>query len=184
MLTSLPSPLLSLASHQLVGRGRGSNTWLSPSGCLQFSLLLRVSLSKLPPQKLVFVQYLFGLAIVEACRDMSSANGQTWGEKIRLKWPNDIYAVVGPRDQDRKKIGGILINTSLTGDKVELVIGESSNICVAESDTMNGLTPGRKWDEHTQFPADHLFGAVIATACRDQRTSDNGAQPRGYPRQV
>ncbi|EIN14514.1 class II aaRS and biotin synthetase [Punctularia strigosozonata HHB-11173 SS5] len=128
MLNSLPSPLLSIASHQLVGRGRGSNTWLSPAGCLQFSLLLRVSLSRLPPQKLVFVQYLFGLAIVEACREMSSANGQAWGEKIRLKWPNDIYAVVGPRDQDRKKLGGILINTCLTGDKVEIVIGSGTNI--------------------------------------------------------
>jgi biotin---protein ligase len=126
MLTSLPSPLVSLASQQLVGRGRGSNTWLSPAGCLQFSLLLRVPLSVLPPARLVFVQYLFGLAVVEACRDLSTARGERWGERVRLKWPNDIYAVTGPHDEDRKKIGGVLINTSITGDKAEIVIGKLS----------------------------------------------------------
>jgi len=123
-MSLLPVPLLSLASLQLAGRGRGSNIWLSPSGCLQFSLLLRTSLVTLPASKLVFVQYLFGLAVVEACRG-DTVLGKL-GEKVRLKWPNDLYAITGTDDRDRKKIGGILVNTSFTGNQVVIVIGETT----------------------------------------------------------
>ncbi|KAJ7084019.1 biotin-ligase [Mycena belliarum] len=122
----LPTPLVSLASHQLAGRGRGANVWLSPSGCLQFSLLLRVSLSTFPASKLVFVQYLFALAVVEACRDESVLGPAA--TPVRLKWPNDIYAVFGDGDQSKKKIGGILVNTSFSGGKVDIVIGSGLNV--------------------------------------------------------
>ncbi|KAF7329723.1 BPL/LPL catalytic domain-containing protein [Mycena kentingensis (nom. inval.)] len=114
----LTAPLLSLASHQLAGRGRGANVWLSPSGCLQFSLLLRLSLATFSANKLVFVQYLFALAVVEACH----ASGAT---SVQLKWPNDIYAAT---DEGPKKIGGILVNTSFGGGKVEIVIGSGLNV--------------------------------------------------------
>ncbi|KAF8888834.1 hypothetical protein BD779DRAFT_1439855 [Infundibulicybe gibba] len=126
LLSELPTPIVSLASHQLMGRGRGSNVWVSPVGCLQFSLLLRVSLTRLPPNKLVFVQYLFGLAVADACRDDAVLGAL--GKKIRLKWPNDIYAVVGPGESDVKKIGGILVNASFTGNNVDIVIGCGLNI--------------------------------------------------------
>jgi len=119
----LPTPLVSLASHQLAGRGRGANVWLSPSGCLQFSLLLRLSLSTFPASKLVFVQYLFALAVVEACRD-ESVLGEA-ASPVRLKWPNDIYAVLG---DEKKKLGGILINTSFAAGKVDIVIGSGLNV--------------------------------------------------------
>ncbi|KAJ7792651.1 class II aaRS and biotin synthetase [Mycena olivaceomarginata] len=122
----LPTPLVSLASHQLAGRGRGANIWLSPSGCLQFSLLLRLSLSTFPASKLVFVQYLFALAVVEACRD-KSVLGDAAGP-VRLKWPNDIYAVLGDGEGSKKKIGGILVNTSFAGGKVDIVIGSGLNV--------------------------------------------------------
>ncbi|KAJ6588314.1 biotin-protein ligase [Mycena capillaripes] len=121
----LPTPLVSLASHQLAGRGRGANVWLSPSGCLQFSLLLRLSLSKFPASKLVFVQYLFALAVVEACRD-ESVLGEA-ASSVRLKWPNDIYAFLGD-GEGAKKIGGILINTSFAGGNVDIVIGSGLNV--------------------------------------------------------
>ena len=117
-MSSLGVPLLSLASHQLSGRGRGSNVWLSPSGCLQFSLLLRLRLSEFPASRLVFVQYLVGIAVVEACRH-ENVLGKL-GEKIRLKWPNDIYAVT---HDGIRKIGGILVNTSFTGSQVDIVVG-------------------------------------------------------------
>ncbi|KAG6867943.1 hypothetical protein C0993_009255 [Termitomyces sp. T159_Od127] len=122
-LSRLPSPLVSLASYQLAGRGRGSNIWLSPSGCLQFSILLRLSTATFPSNKLVFVQYLFALAVVEACREESVLGKM--GSHIRLKWPNDIYVLV---DGERKKIGGILINTSFSGGKVDIVIGCGLNV--------------------------------------------------------
>ena len=117
-MSSLGVPLLSLASHQLSGRGRGSNVWLSPSGCLQFSLLLRLSLSEFPASRLVFIQYLVGIAVVEACRHKNVLG--TLGERVRLKWPNDIYAITS---DGVRKIGGILVNTSFTGGQVEIVVG-------------------------------------------------------------
>lgn len=122
LLRALPAPVLSLASHQLTGRGRGSNVWLSPSGCLQFSLLLR------PPRSfrsssLVFIQYLFGLAVVESCRRILPGKA---GESVRLKWPNDIYATVRNEESgkdDLKKLGGILVTTNFSGGLVDVVIG-------------------------------------------------------------
>lgn len=80
--------------------------------------MLRVSLSDVPANKLVFVQYLFSLAVTEACREKAVLG--TYGENVRLKWPNDLYAVVG---DEKKKIGGILVNTSFTGGKAEIIIG-------------------------------------------------------------
>ena len=117
-VSKLQPSIVSLASHQLSGRGRGTNVWYSPSGCLQFSLLLRVPLSELPASKLVFVQYLFALAAVEACRDGSILGEHA--ERVKVKWPNDLYAFIG---EERKKIGGILVNTSFMDGKVDIVIG-------------------------------------------------------------
>ncbi|OBZ66786.1 Biotin--protein ligase [Grifola frondosa] len=105
LLSLLPTPLLALASHQLAGRGRGANVWLSPAGCLQFSLLLRVPLTALPGARIVA-----GAA----------------GARVRLKWPNDLYAVLD--DGEKKKIGGILVNTSFSSGKVELVVGCGLNV--------------------------------------------------------
>jgi len=119
LLTKLPTPLLSLASHQFAGRGRGKNVWLSLSGCLQFSILLRVSLASFPANKLVFIQYLFTLAVVEASREKNVLG--KWGERLRVKWPNDIYALVG---EEKRKVGGVLVNTNFSGGNVDVIIGE------------------------------------------------------------
>lgn len=81
-----------------------------------------MSLLNFPPPKLVFIQYLFALAVVEACRD-ESVLGPKAGEKVRLKWPNDLYASVGGDKEDLRKIGGVLVNTSFSGGKVDIVIG-------------------------------------------------------------
>ena len=82
----------------------------------------------------MFVQYLFGLAVVRACRD-ERALGGVRGADVRLKWPNDIYLDV---DGVRKKIGGILVNTSFTGGQVEVIIGTSHPPAI-----VNMLTMGR-----------------------------------------
>lgn len=87
---------------------------------MQFSLLLRIPLSKVPAQRLVFVQYLFGLAVVRACKDERVLGGER-GASVRLKWPNDIYLDL---DGGKKKIGGILVNTSFIGGQVEVIIGK------------------------------------------------------------
>lgn len=128
LLKALPDGLVSVASHQVSGRGRGGNSWLSPPGCLQFSLVLRMPANLAP--RVVFVQYLFGLAVVEAVRGRKGYEGVG----IRLKWPNDIYAEVGEGETGRgktglegfKKIGGILVNSSYAGGDFTLVVGPSA----------------------------------------------------------
>ena len=118
---TVPVPLVSLASYQLSGRGRGSNAWVSSTGGLQFSVLLRVPLHSFPASKLVFVQYLFSLAVVEACR--SEAVLGRFGDEVKLKWPNDIYASY---EDGLKKIGGVLVTTSFGDGKVTINIGKIS----------------------------------------------------------
>lgn len=125
-LSLLPTPFVFIASHQLQGRGRGSNVWVSPTGCLQVSILLRVPMSALPSSKLVFVQYLFALAVVEACYHESILGSRA--HKVRLKWPNDLYLSLGDAETDKKKIGGILVNTSFTGGFTNIIIGCGLNV--------------------------------------------------------
>ncbi|GAA5964359.1 hypothetical protein JCM3765_006388 [Sporobolomyces pararoseus] len=120
-LSAIPSGLVCLASHQVAGRGRGGNSWISPAGCLQFSLVTRIALSE--SSRIVFVQYLFGLAVVEAVRSLPGY------EKVGvcLKWPNDIYADMGEGEGEGmeryKKIGGILVNSSFANGEFTIVTG-------------------------------------------------------------
>ncbi|KAJ1301009.1 hypothetical protein OPQ81_003432 [Rhizoctonia solani] len=123
LLTTLPYPVLSLATIQTAGRGRGSNVWLSPLGCLQYSLLMRPS-RDIPYNRTVFIQYLFGLAITEACRKVMPGPE---GERVRLKWPNDIY-VLEADGKTKKKIGGILITTNFMDNTLHVVIGSGINV--------------------------------------------------------
>ncbi|GAA5904307.1 biotin--[acetyl-CoA-carboxylase] ligase BPL1 [Sporobolomyces salmoneus] len=118
-LSAIPSGLVCLASHQVAGRGRGGNSWISPAGCLQFSLVTRIALSE--SSRIVFVQYLFGLAVVEAVR--SSPGYEKVG--VCLKWPNDIYADMGEGEgmERYKKIGGILVNSSFASGEFTIVTG-------------------------------------------------------------
>ncbi|KAG1884667.1 class II aaRS and biotin synthetase [Suillus subluteus] len=139
-LRALPSPIVSLATVQLAGRGRGGNAWLSPAGCLQMSLKIRVGLrgsSLVPgptirPSNLVFIQYLYALAIIDACHILNPAS--EWAHKVRLKWPNDIYGLFPSSTSNTKstpeprKMGGILVNTSFGGGVADIVIGSGLNV--------------------------------------------------------
>ncbi|KAL0252358.1 biotin-[acetyl-CoA-carboxylase] ligase [Cryptococcus tetragattii IND107] len=127
LLANLSTPLVFLASFQLSGRGRGSNMWLSPPGCLQFSLLLDLPASL--SSKMVFIQYIMALAVCEAV-DEDGRLG------VRIKWPNDIYAEVegvggteiGSGKKGKVKLGGILVNTSYVGGKWRIVVGCGINV--------------------------------------------------------
>ncbi|KAG2343479.1 class II aaRS and biotin synthetase [Suillus weaverae] len=141
-LRALPSPIVSLATVQLAGRGRGGNAWLSPAGCLQMSLKIRVGLKgsssgpTILPSNLVFIQYLYALAIIDACHVLNPAS--EWAHKVRLKWPNDIYGLFpssknnptsnAKSTPEPRKIGGILVNTSFGSGMADVVIGSGLNV--------------------------------------------------------
>ena len=120
LLRSLPSGFVIHATSQLNSRGRAGNTWISPRGSLAFSFTLRLPL-KLSP-RLVFVQYLVSLAVVEGIKRY----GEGW-EKVNvgLKWPNDIYGK--SRYAERwEKIGGIIINSTYLENEYVLVVGTTT----------------------------------------------------------
>ncbi|KAK4053395.1 biotin holocarboxylase synthetase [Microbotryomycetes sp. JL201] len=118
-LSALPTGTIFIASHQVAGRGRGGNSWVSPAGCLQFSMVLRLSVSH--ASKIVFLQYLFGVAVVEAVRARSGYENID----LALKWPNDIYGRVGA---ELRKVGGILVNSSYQNEEFTLVVGCGINL--------------------------------------------------------
>jgi biotin--protein ligase len=117
ILHHLPHGFVIIATRQLSGRGRAGNAWLSPFGILPFSFILR-----LPQQlhtRLVFMTYLFSLAVVEAIRTYATG----WEDvNVKIKWPNDIYGK--SRYTDRwEKIGGAMINSIYEGNEYILVVG-------------------------------------------------------------
>lgn len=127
LLNGLPAPTVFTATYQLAGRGRGSNIWLSPTGCLQYSILLTLPQSM--ASKLVFIQYLAALAICEAV-DEDGRLG------VRIKWPNDVYAniegvggtEVGSGKKGLAKLAGILVNTNFVNGQWRVIVGCGINV--------------------------------------------------------
>ncbi|KAI9673445.1 MAG: biotin holocarboxylase synthetase [Caeruleum heppii] len=145
LLEKLPTGFTSTATVQIAGRGRGSNVWVSPAGSLMFSTVIRHPIEVSQKAPIIFVQYLVALAIVEGVRNYDAGYGPV-GAKVRLKWPNDIYAEDpnGPRNGERRyvKIGGILVNSSTSGGESLLVVGCGLNTTNPSPTTsLNALLP-------------------------------------------
>lgn len=92
LFTRLPSGTTFTATTQIAGRGRGSNVWVSPSGCLIFSTVLQHELSINAHAPIIFIQYIIAMAVVKAIKnyDPGSGNQGYRDVEVRLKWPNDI----------------------------------------------------------------------------------------------
>ena len=108
-----------VAEVQTAGRGRFGRTWVSPAGNLWVSILLRPSLDAL--------RWLSILAGVASARAITYATGLD----VALKWPNDLR--IGGR-----KVGGILVESSLDGSRVShAIIGIGINVGLEPSE--NGV---------------------------------------------
>ncbi|KAJ9474009.1 Biotin--protein ligase [Pseudozyma hubeiensis] len=152
LLSALPVGTTFFATQQMSGRGRGGNRWISPKGCLQFSAVFRVPVAM--ASKTVFLQYLSGLAVVEGIRIAlgDSEAGRAVADKVRIKWPNDIYAEIPPLDAEASaetgtaaraktatfelngkryaKLGGILVNSQFSGGKEFVLISGCGVNCL------------------------------------------------------
>jgi BirA family biotin operon repressor/biotin-[acetyl-CoA-carboxylase] ligase len=105
-----------LAESQTVGRGRQGRAWVSPRGeNLLFSVLLRLRCApaRVPPVSLVA-----GLAVRDA---VARALGPAADADVVVKWPNDVMVrdVNGGR---LRKVAGVLVESALSGAKVEYVV--------------------------------------------------------------
>ncbi|RLV89629.1 4-hydroxybenzoate polyprenyltransferase mitochondrial [Spathaspora sp. JA1] len=94
-LEHLPSGFTLTATTQIAGRGRGGNVWINPRGVLATSILFKIPQSAKSSSSVVTMQYLCGLALIEAILGYGSVeSGKGIGYEdmpLRLKWPNDIY---------------------------------------------------------------------------------------------
>jgi len=119
-----PEATLVIADEQTAGRGRlGREWWTPPGAAIAMSLLLRPAF---PPALAYRLTMLAGLVAAEAI-------DQVTGLRVGLKWPNDIVIakseIVSRRSEVVRKLGGILTETSISGDRIEFaVVGLGVNV--------------------------------------------------------
>jgi len=105
--------LVVIPDQQTAGEGRGGNRWISPEGCAMFSLQIHLDpgagIGKTPS----LIQHIVGLAVVQALGKYI---------QLRLKWPNDIYF------QDQVKLGGVVVNSSMSANNFIINIGCGLNL--------------------------------------------------------
>lgn len=114
--------IIIVAGQQMKGQGRGGNTWLSPSGCMMFSLHVQIPFASNLGQRPPYLQHIASLAAIEAIRSQPGYEGID----VSLKWPNDIYF------GHEVKIGGVIVTSSAAGDTLSAVIGVGVNLANRE----------------------------------------------------
>lgn len=148
-LRHLPSGLTFTATAQIAGRGRGGNVWVNPKGVMATSIVFKVPTGAQQSSSIVTLQYLCSLALIELVLGYGSdVQGQGCGYEdmpIRLKWPNDMYALkpeffhslsdkdstsdtVEGDDQKWAKVSGALINSQFLNGQFYLVWGGGVNV--------------------------------------------------------
>ncbi len=120
-----PAPTLLVAETQTAGRGRLGRNWYSQRGdSLTFSLGMA-----LEPLDWSGLSLVVGISIAESLDP---------GQRITLKWPNDLW--MGKPGLE-SKLGGILVETATLDGHRYVVIGVGINICGATPSTA-GIPPG------------------------------------------
>lgn len=114
LMADAPEGTVVWAHAQLAGRGQRGNTWeAQPGQNLTFSLLLRPTF--IPASQQFLLNMAVSLAVHHALMPFI-------GDSLAIKWPNDVF--VGQR-----KLGGILIESSLKGQHLEqAIIGIGINV--------------------------------------------------------
>ncbi len=112
-----PAPTLLVAETQTAGRGRLGRNWYSQRGdSLTFSLGMA-----LEPLDWSGLSLVVGISIAESLDE-----GLDPGQRITLKWPNDLW--MGKPGLE-SKLGGILVETAMLDGHRYVVIGVGINIC-------------------------------------------------------
>jgi|CXWL01.1.fsa_nt_gi BirA family biotin operon repressor/biotin-[acetyl-CoA-carboxylase] ligase len=111
-----------VAGSQTAGRGRLGRVWHSPSGTGVWASVLQ---APAPADQLSRLPMAVAVGLVEA---LATASGLAAGERLRLKWPNDLLL-------DGRKLGGILIEAVQRGaTRGGLVIGFGVNVLAAPAE--------------------------------------------------
>jgi BirA family biotin operon repressor/biotin-[acetyl-CoA-carboxylase] ligase len=116
-----PEVCVAMADLQTAGRGRSGRTWTAPAGA---ALLISAGFRPawLPPDHLWRLAAIVSLAMAEA----AEAELGLGPDRLRLKWPNDLVALIG--DLGVRKLGGLLGETDgLGSDDPRAVVGIGVN---------------------------------------------------------
>jgi BirA family biotin operon repressor/biotin-[acetyl-CoA-carboxylase] ligase len=115
----LPDGSVVCAAHQYAGKGQRGNSWI-----VEKNMNLTFSILYFPTFMSIDKQFLLSQAISLGVYDYLI----TKCNSVTIKWPNDLY--VG-----NKKIGGLLIENAIKGDKLaQVIIGVGLNINQASFD--------------------------------------------------
>ncbi len=147
------APCLLVAEQQTGGRGRQGRDWQSAAGAsLTFSLALPIACADWSGLSLAV-----GVALCEA---LEPTPGST--PRIGLKWPNDLWLMDGEQGPERgRKLGGILIESIVTGEQRRAVIGVGLNVLpFAAGATTTGFASLHELDAAVTAPT------VLATVAR------------------
>ena len=107
-----------IAAQQTKGRGRGNNKWLSPVGCMMFSMQIKIPLQSSLGQRISFIQHIVVVAFIISIKERKGYEEL----EINIKWPNDIYI------KRNIKIGGVIVNSSFFDNEFNVVIGLGVNV--------------------------------------------------------
>lgn len=131
-----PGGTLVLADFQQTGKGRLNRRWQAPPGTsLLFSLLFRPGW---PAVRASWLTMIGGLAAVEAIAAALAAP-ESSSLIPALKWPNDIIL---PDAAGWAKVGGILLETTVTGDRLEqAILGMGLNVNIPPEDLPETTVP-------------------------------------------
>ena len=145
-----------VADAQTAGRGRRGHNWFSPpeSGLYVSAVLTPAAAETDPRRATALVTIMAGVALAEGI-------GEATGLRVALKWPNDLF--VG-----RRKLGGILAESSGSGGAIEaVVVGYGINVAASAfprelSDRATSLESelGRGVDRA------HVFAETLAALAR------------------
>jgi len=108
-----PGPALLLTERQTAGRGRRGRRWhANPGRAIMFSVRWQFAADA---GRLRGLSLAAGVAVANALRALGAAG-------VALKWPNDLLVSAGGA-----KLGGILIETRTSRDRIAAVIGVGLN---------------------------------------------------------
>lgn len=138
--------MLIATGNQTAGRGRGTNTWWSPEGCLTFSILwkpdrLGMEFSQVM-ERLPQVALITGIAMAKSIDLWTSIPS-------RIKWPNDLY-IAG------KKVGGILVESAGNAWVIGVGLNVFSPIDQAPEEVQERATSMHYWSNREPSMSDLL----------------------------
>ncbi len=129
------APLWIWAGRQTKGRGRLGRDWDSPEGNLYASMILHC---EAPGHAIGGLPLVAGLAARDA---IAAVAGDTaLGDRLRLKWPNDIML-------DGAKLGGVLIESAVIDHgRRAIVMGTGVNLIAAPANVGRATVCLRAYD--------------------------------------